>query len=127
MSLIYALLGYYSDVTVVADHIMNPPMTPPPNQLDPRDVLLLWRRLSFRAWPLNQTVMGAPSIDLTHASNTTLRGHIEGMKELQVMTMMSNFIIRDARGNGKLFLVESMVILEYLFILFLLSLIRFKD
>ena len=96
----YLLTGYYSNAEVVAYHIINPQKAAPPHTLDPRDVLYLWRKLSFRAHQFNTTVIGAPSIDLTHEGNTTLQGHVDGIRELQVWTWMPNFIIRDGRATG---------------------------
>ena len=84
----------------MAYHIINPLKAAPPHTLDPRDVLYLWRKLSFRARQFNATVIGAPSIDLTHEGNTTLQGHVDGIRELQVWTWMPNFIIRDGRATG---------------------------
>lgn len=87
---------------MIADRVVDIQQNSEPESTQAKDVLFLWRHISKEALTYNMSVIGAPSLDLTHASNTTIQGHIDGMTELAIWTWMNDFIIRDSTGSGEI-------------------------
>ena len=93
--------GYYSDVHVVLDYIINKQnQTDSRNRLPSEFVVMFFRELSFLTGYFDFELLGSPTIDLTHAGNTTLKGHMNGAKALIFFGRFDKFMVRDGRGEG---------------------------
>lgn len=96
------LAGYYSDVYVVPDYVANlQNHTLPPTRLPQQYVMMFWRELYFLTGAFGFEMIGSPSLDLTHAGNTSLAGHMNGMKGLFFFASLAQFLIRDGSGEGE--------------------------
>lgn len=88
---------------MITDYIMNQQRVPSYHDRLPSNfVPMFWRELYFLTGYGGFELLGSPSIDLTHASNTTLKGYMKGMAALKLFSGLSKFVIRDGRGDGKL-------------------------
>ncbi|XP_067933303.1 uncharacterized protein [Watersipora subatra] len=97
-----ALKGYYSDVEVIPDYIINKQNhTTFSHRIPPEAVVLFWRELYFLTGYFGYDFLASPTIDLSYASNTTLSGHMNGLKAIGFLAPMAALIIRDGRGEGQ--------------------------
>lgn len=93
--------GYYSSVTVVPDYITNVQKVRPEGPLPPQYTVMFWRELGFLSGNFGFELIGSPTIDLTHAGNTTLEGYRTGLESLRYFGMLKYFVIMDGRGEGE--------------------------
>lgn len=93
--------GYYSSVNVVPDYIVNEQKVRPDGPLSPQFTVMFWRELGFLSGYFGFEVLGSPMLDLTHASNTTLKGYSSGLQSLAFFGKLSNMVILDGRGEGE--------------------------
>lgn len=67
--------------------------------LPARYVVMYLRELMFLAGSANYVVLASPMLDLTHAGNTTIKNHTDGMAALYLLAGQQ-FLLRDGRGEG---------------------------
>lgn len=86
---------------MVPDYILNEQKLRPDGPMPPQYTVMFWRYLAIYTWYFGFELLGSPMLDLTHAGNTTLHGHLDGIQSLKEYSMLSAMVILDGRGEGE--------------------------
>ena len=100
---IYALVlsGYYSDVEVVPGNIFKLNSLRGGSNLPNYYIPWYWMKIATYAKPLGWKMLASPLMDLTHASNTTMEDHVNGLHTFSNIVNYITYMMRDGRGEGK--------------------------
>lgn len=97
-------VGYYTSAEFIPAYILtdvSDKYRPTNASLPARFIPMYLRELMFLAGTADFTVTSSPMLDLTHASNTTIKNHSDGLAALHLLSGSVQLLLRDGRGEGE--------------------------